>query len=143
MAKKVLKRRGIATDKVKPLVAALMSHLLSFTSILTCSGFYQKEVYEAAHDFKDAQIAATARNLPGSDICIVTENDKFDNLGEIPVRTSVEALAWIRDTRDHNRAPIPFIDLTAQQRTIRSQLEKISIKFLLMAVILWDRKWRS
>jgi len=120
-----------------------MSHLLSFTSILTCSGFYQKEVYEAAHDFKDAQIAATARNLPGSDICIVTENDKFDNLGEIPVRTSVEALAWIRDTRDHNRAPIPFIDLTAQQRTIRSQLEKISIKFLLMAVILWDRKWRS
>lgn len=37
----------------------------------------------------------------------------------------------------HNGTNIPFIDLAAQQRTISSQLEKISIKSLPMAAISW------
>ena len=124
VAKKVLKRRGVSTSKVKSLVATLMNNLLSFVSVLTCHGFDQKEIYGAAHDFEDAQIAATARSLSGADVCIVTEDDTFDNLGELPARTPAEALSWIRDKRDSNNTGIPFIDLAAQQRTIRPQLEK-------------------
>ncbi|MBW2012081.1 MAG: DegT/DnrJ/EryC1/StrS family aminotransferase [Deltaproteobacteria bacterium] len=124
VAKKVLKRKGVSTDKVKPLVAALMNNLLSFVSVLTSYGFDRKEIYEAAHDFEDAQIAATARSLSGSEVCIVTEDGSFDNLGEISARTPAEALVWIRDASDNNAAEIPFVNLAAQQRAIFPRLEK-------------------
>lgn len=130
VAKKVLKRKGVSTDKVKQLVAALMNNLLSFVSVLTSYGFDQKEIYEAAHDFEDAQIAATARSLSGSEVCIVTEDGTFDNLGKISARTPAEALVWIRDESDTNAAGIPFVDLAAQQRAILPRLEKSIHKVL-------------
>lgn len=125
VAQRVFKQKGLFANKVKYLVNSLIQNLLSFTSVLTNYGFNQKDVYEAADDFEDAQIAAAARSLAGSQVCIVTENEQFNTLKEVPAFTPSKALLWIRDeNHDSNCQEISFIDLSAQQHAILPQIEK-------------------
>ncbi|MBF0376523.1 MAG: DegT/DnrJ/EryC1/StrS family aminotransferase [Desulfamplus sp.] len=131
VAKKLLKQRGVPSNKVKSLVAMLMNNLFSFASVLTNYGFEQKDIYESAHDFEDAQIAATARSLFGSEVCIVTEDVEFDTIKEVSALTPAEALLWIRDNNcDRNSTKISFIDLATQQHTILPQIEKSISKIM-------------
>ncbi|MBF0572530.1 MAG: DegT/DnrJ/EryC1/StrS family aminotransferase [Desulfamplus sp.] len=131
LAKKILQQRGVSSNKVKSLVAMLMNNLFSFASILTNYGFEQKDVYEAAHDFEDAQIAATARSLFGSEVCIVTEDMAFDTLKEVSALTPADALLWIRDkNRDKNSRSISFINLITQQHANLPQIEKSILKVM-------------
>ena len=123
VAKQVFKRKGISADKVKELVSDLMNHLLNHVSVLSCHGFEQKEVFEQAHDFEDAQIAACARSIGGASLCLVTEDANFDTLGELTALRPEQALVWLRNQKSEN-GNVPFIDLAAQQRSIRPTLEK-------------------
>gem|GEM_PF-4992476 len=124
VGRQALKRKGKPTAKIPGMVAGLIENLLSFVSVLSCHGFEQLEIHACAHDFEDAQIAACARSLTGADVCIVTEDRKFDTLGEISALTPSEALAWLEDDAFDAESAIPFIDLKTQQRAIRPTLEK-------------------
>lgn len=124
VGRQALKRKGKPTARIPGMVAGLIENLLSFVRVLSCHGFEQQEIHACAHDFEDAQIAACARSLTGADICIVTEDKKFDTLGEISALTPSEALAWLEDDGFDAESAIPFIDLKTQQRAIRPTLEK-------------------
>lgn len=124
VARRILKRKDFPAKKINSLVAALMDNLLSFVSVLTCYGFNQQIIYKVAHDFEDAQIAATARNLPGAEVCIITEDKTFDALGEVLTLTPAKALPWIRNEKYKELSQIPFIDLAIQQNTILPEIEK-------------------
>ena len=124
VGRRAFKHKGQPSAEVPRMVSRLIENLLSFTAVLTCYGFEQQKIYESARDFEDAQIAACARSLAGADVCIVTEDKKFDTLGEIVARTPMEALEWLNDEAGNSRKTIPFVDLATQQRTIRPQLER-------------------
>lgn len=127
VARRAFKKRGISPQAVAELIPKLVEHLLENANILTNHGFEQLEIYRLATDFEDAQIAASVRSLAGQEVCIVTEDDSFDSLGELPCKTPAEALEWLQD-KNHaqlsKERPMPFIDLAAQQAVIRSQLER-------------------
>lgn len=120
-----LKEGGISATQARLMVKQLMENLLKRVEILSCFGFEQAEIYASARDFEDAQIAAAARSLAGQEVCIVTEDDSFDSLGELPCKSPAEVLVWLR-SKEHAQSnkdrPMPFIDLAAQQAAIRPQL---------------------
>lgn len=122
-----LKEGGISATQARLMVKQLMENLLKRVEILSCFGFEQAEIYASARDFEDAQIAAAARSLAGQEVCIVTEDDSFDSLGELPCKSPAEVLVWLR-SKEHAQSnkdrPMPFIDLAAQQAAIRPQLER-------------------
>lgn len=126
VARRAFKKRGISPQAVAELIPKLVEHLLENANILTNHGFEQLEIYRLATDFEDAQIAASVRSLAGQEACIVTEDDSFDSLGELPCKIPAAALVWLRD-KEHAQSnkdrPTPFIDLAAQQAVIRPQLE--------------------
>lgn len=126
VARCAFKKRGISPQAVVELIPKLVEHLLENANILTNHGFEQLEIYRLATDFEDAQIAASVRSLAGQEVCIVTEDDSFDSLGELPCKSPAEALVWLRN-KEHAQSskdrPMPFIDLAAQQVVIRPQLE--------------------
>jgi UDP-2-acetamido-2-deoxy-ribo-hexuluronate aminotransferase len=121
-----LKQRGVPPADARRMVKRLLENLLRRTEILSCFGFEQKEIYSRATDFEDAQTAAAVRSLAGQAVCIVTEDARFDTLGEISFRTPAEALAWIVEekTVPTPDSPLPFIDLTAQQAALRPSIER-------------------
>ena len=118
-----LKRLGMPPEQAATTVRALMGDLFSRAGVLSSHGFEQPEVYAAARDFEDAQIAASARSLTGGDVRLVTLDSGFDTLGEIHALNPVDALAWLRapESQDGN---MPFVDLAAQQSDVRSDLER-------------------
>ncbi len=120
------KSAGVPPDLARTLVRQLMTKLLDRVEVLSCFGFEQKEVYSRATDFEDAQTAAAARSLAGQPVCMVTEDAIFDTLGEIVRRTPAEALAWLAEeaTAPSTAAPLPFIDLAAQQAALRPSIER-------------------
>jgi UDP-2-acetamido-2-deoxy-ribo-hexuluronate aminotransferase len=126
VARNRLKKSGIEPEAVTQIVRRLMDDLFSSTGVLTNYGFEQVELYKAARDYEDAQITAAARSLSGVRICIVTEDENFDTLGEIPIKNPLQTLAWLRGEGDAGvtNQPIPFIDLKTQQAAIRPQLER-------------------
>jgi len=123
VARNRLKKSGIEFEVVAKIVRRLMEELFSTVDILTNYGFEQVELYKAAGDYEDAQITAAARSLAGVAVCIVTEDEDFDTLGEIPIKKPLQALAWLLNEDDASQ-PVPFIDLKTQQAAIRPQLER-------------------
>ncbi len=121
-----LKERGVPPADARRMVKLLLENLLSRVEVLSCFGFEQKEIHSRSTDFEDAQIAAAARSLAGQAVCVVTEDASFDTLGEITCRTPAKALAWIAEEQAAPTpdAPLPFIDLAAQQAALRPSIER-------------------
>jgi len=126
VARQVFKRRGMTPEAVAATIPALVTDLLHSVSVLSSHGFEQPDVYQRATDFEDAQTAATARSLAGQAVCIVTEDEFFDALGEVPCMTPQRALHWLSEhpTARQSDAAIPFIDLATQQAQFRPHLER-------------------
>jgi UDP-2-acetamido-2-deoxy-ribo-hexuluronate aminotransferase len=125
VTRRALKHREMPPEAVTETVPQLMQALFSVVGILTNHGFEQADVYARAIDFEDSQTAAAARSLAGQQVCIVTEDDRFDALGEIPCRSPAEALAWLTgEPVPSGDVAIPFIDLATQQAAQRPQLER-------------------
>ena len=127
VARARMKQAGIAAERAKQHVQALMNDLLQRVSVLSTHGFEQSDIYTQARDFEDAQIAAAARSLPGRNPILVTLDKTFDTLGELTTQTPTEAVGAspARDSVDPSPDnPIPFIDLAAQQARIRPQIEQ-------------------
>jgi UDP-2-acetamido-2-deoxy-ribo-hexuluronate aminotransferase len=123
---KRMKERGVPATEARRMVRQLMENLFSRVEVLSCFGFEQKAIHSRATDFEDAQTAAAARSLAGQAVCVVTEDASFDTLGEITCRTPAEALAWIAEEQPAPTpdAPLPFIDLAAQQAALRPSIER-------------------
>lgn len=127
VASTAFKRRGLPPEAVaQQVVPQLMQALLSEVRILSNHGFEQEAICQQAHDFEDAQIAAAARSLAGQDVCVVTEDKRFDTLGEVQALPPALALAWLNQPLAPPTAqtPIPFTDLASQQAKLRPQLER-------------------
>ncbi|KAA8978340.1 aminotransferase class I/II-fold pyridoxal phosphate-dependent enzyme [Halospina sp. K52047b] len=127
VARARMKQAGIAAERAKQHVQALMNDLLQRVGVLSTHGFEQSDLYNQARDFEDAQIAAAARSLPGRNPILVTLDKAFDTLGEIKAQTPAETVGAspARDSADPSPDnPIPFIDLAAQQARIRPQIEQ-------------------
>jgi UDP-2-acetamido-2-deoxy-ribo-hexuluronate aminotransferase len=126
IARNRLMKSGIESAAATQMVRRLMNDLFGTVGILTNYGFEQVELYQVARDYEDAQIASAARSLAGTKICIVTEDENFDTLGEIQARNLHQALNWLCDEGDvgETNQPIPFVDLKTQQTTIRPLLER-------------------
>jgi UDP-2-acetamido-2-deoxy-ribo-hexuluronate aminotransferase len=121
-----LKQSGVPPAEARRMVKQLLENLLRRVEVLSCFGFEQKEIHSRATDIEDAQTAAAARSLAGQAVCIVTEDASFDTLGEVACRTPAEALAWIAEEQAAPTpdAPLPFIDLAAQQAALRPSIER-------------------
>ncbi len=124
VGRQILKRRGASAEEVKKIVPALFEDLFARVSILSTCGFRQKETYAKAEDFEDAQIAAASKALSGTDVCLVTENEDFDTLGEMPALSPGAALKWLENVEEDHTNDIQFIDLKAQQSVVREGLER-------------------
>lgn len=119
-----LKSLGVAPETAKSTVRKLLEQLLDRVGVLSCFGHEQEVIYANATDFEDAQIAASSRCLQGADVAIVTHDENFDTLGEVITLSPNEALQWISAQHvSRPKASLPFIDLAAQQRRIRPQIE--------------------
>jgi len=123
VARCAFKRRGLPPQAVTQVVPQLIQELLTVVGILSNHGFEQQAVYQRARDFEDAQMAAAARSLGGQPVCIVTEDQAFDTLGEISSKSPEQALNWLQETLSIPSI-IPFIDLATQQAAIRPLLER-------------------
>ena len=119
-----LKDLGVEPETARATVQQLMRQLLDRVAVLSLLGHEQVALYAEAHDFEDAQIAAGARSLRGGSVAIVTLDATFDTLGECEALPPREALARLRPATDAIDAAIPFIDLAAQQRRIRPEIER-------------------
>lgn len=125
VARRAFKTRGVPPQAVAELIPKLVEHLLLHVNVLTNHGFEQLEIYRLATDFEDAQIVAAICALAGENVCIVTEDEGFDALGEVPCKKPAEAVAWLYEQNPPSNAkPMLFIDLAAQQVAIRPQLER-------------------
>lgn len=127
VARTAFKRCGLPPEAVtQQVVPKLMQELLREVGVLTNHGFEQSDIYQQAHDFEDAQIAAAARSLAGQEVCVVTEDKRFDTLGEVRALPPALALAWLHQppATPTSQAPLQFIDLASQQTQLRPQLER-------------------
>jgi UDP-2-acetamido-2-deoxy-ribo-hexuluronate aminotransferase len=123
VVRRAFKVRGVPPDAVAEMIPQLVTNLLGTVSVLSNYGFEQAEIYRRATDFEAAQTAAAARSLTGQPICVVTEDDTFDTLGEIPHKSPAEAFAWLLGHGKLKDA-ISFIDLASQQAALRQQIER-------------------
>ncbi|WP_018939126.1 MULTISPECIES: DegT/DnrJ/EryC1/StrS family aminotransferase [unclassified Thioalkalivibrio] len=119
-----LKDLGAEPETARATVQQLMRQLLEWVAVLSLPGHEQAALYAGARDFEDAQLAAGARSLRGGSVAIITLEHTFDTLGECEVMQPSEALARLQPATDVTDAAIPFIDLAAQQRRIRPEIER-------------------
>jgi len=127
VTRRAFKRSGLSSELTAQVVPQLIQELIGSVGVLSNHGFEQAEVYAAARDYEDAQIAASARSLPGRSVCIVTEDNTFDTLGEIPTMPPKQALDWVSHDEEaptSQPASLPFIDLAAQQVIVRPAIER-------------------
>lgn len=125
VAKRSFKQRGVPPTEARPLVANLMDDLFQVAEVLSNHGFEQKEIYGKSIDFEDGQIASALRSLRGVPVCIVSEDSTFDALGEVPVKSPMDALVWLyRELGDDQHSALPFINLSEQQARLRPQIEQ-------------------
>ncbi len=126
VARRAFKIRGMSPEAVADIIPGLVKDLLARIRVLGNHGFEQLEIYHQASDFEDAQTSAAARVLSGQPVCIVTEDQTFDTLGEVSRKTPGEAHAWLLqdETVATQRSPIPFVNLAAQQTLIRPEIER-------------------
>ena len=119
-----LKGLDVAPETARDTTRNLIRQLLTRVEVLSSFGHEQAALYDAAEDVEDAQIAASARCLQGADVAIVTEDGRFETLGEIDCISPREAVEWLEPGGREDPAAIPFIDLAAQQRRIRPEIER-------------------
>lgn len=121
----VQRLKGADIDPVtaRDTVRNLVRDLLARVGVLSASGYDQAAVFEAAKDYEDAQIAATARVLKGAQVAVVTMDESFDTLGEVEKLSPAQALDWLQAPATQ-QAAIPFVDLAAQQRGLRARMER-------------------
>lgn len=124
VTKRRLKDLGAAPDQACAAVGQFMSLLLRSVQITSAYGFEQADIYIKARDFEDAQIAASARCLQGARLAIVTLDNTFDTLDVCAALSPAAALDWLRSGSDSIAPTLPFIDLAAQQHSIRPLLEQ-------------------
>ena len=122
----VFKRKGLDADSASSVTRQLLTTLLEKVEVLSNHGFEQADIYLQAQDFEDAQIAAAARSLSGQNVCVVTEDKKFDDLGEVIALEPAQAISWLQNEYHlpTETSPLPFIDLVTQQAQLRPHLEK-------------------
>jgi UDP-2-acetamido-2-deoxy-ribo-hexuluronate aminotransferase len=123
VARRAFKQHGKSPKETHKLIPLLMQNLFTYTQVLSNHGFEQVEIYQAAVDYEDAQIAAAMRSLPKNNARLVTEDRDFDHLGEVTPLPPAEALTWINHPQNSNDT-IPFINLAIQQADLRPQLER-------------------
>lgn len=125
-ARAVFRRQGVPADQVTAVVKSLVEALLDSVEVLSNAGFEQTAIYLQAHDFEAAQIAAAARSLSGQAVCVVTEDKRFDTLGQVTALPPAQALAWLQTPAvpPTSDTSLPFIDLASQQAQLRPQLEQ-------------------
>lgn len=119
-----LKVAQVSGEMARKTIFNLIEQLLTRVEVLSCFGHEQKALYAVARDFEDAQIAASARCLQGGQVAIVSLDATFDARNEFEVLSPSAALAWMQDSSAENSRPIHFIDLAAQQRQLRTQIEQ-------------------
>ncbi|WP_274600656.1 DegT/DnrJ/EryC1/StrS family aminotransferase [Halorhodospira neutriphila] len=120
----IRRTEAMPADQAQAAVRRWLAELLETVQVLTAHGFEQPELVRQANNLGQAQIAAAARSLSGADACVVSQDERFDALGELPVRTPEDALAWLQQGSDNAQRSIAFIDLAAQQHRLRPQLEQ-------------------
>ena len=121
LARKLLKEKGLAPEQIEETMGRLMVSLAKMATVCTDLGAGQFDNYTRARDFEDAQIAMAADSILGEKR-LVTFDKSFDTLDLIETSEPAQALEWIK--QESTGQPIAFIDLAAQQDTIRPQLEK-------------------
>jgi len=121
LARKTLKEKGLAQEQVNKTMERLMESLEKMASVCTNPGAIQFDAYSRSLDFEDAQTALAAYSIQGEKR-LVTFDKTFDTLDLIETFDPAQALEWIR--QESPDQPVSFIDLKAQQDTIRPQLEK-------------------
>ncbi len=119
-----LKSLGVAPETALETTRNLIRQLLTRVNVLSNFGYEQQGLYEEAKDFEDGQIAASARCLQGGAVVIVTEDRAFDTLGEMERWSPQDAVDALERSGTDDSAAIPFIDLAAQQRLIRPDIER-------------------
>jgi len=126
-----LKKEGADSEEAREICRKLFELLFEYARPLSNFGFEQPALLTRAVDIEDAQIALSMNCLHGEK-CIVTSDITFDNLGIVVCLTVADALKWIdeKDSNPKENSQIPFIDLKAQQDSIRPQLEKNIYKVL-------------
>lgn len=118
-----LKRSGASGSDAKAISKSLLLDLLQSVQVLSNFGYNMTEKLVAYPDFEDAQIALSASGLHG-EVVLVTNNQSFDALGIVDVKTPQEALVWLSHCHNEKTADfIDFIDLKTQQDLLRPQLE--------------------
>lgn len=119
------KEKGVNADgAARDLAKRLIVNLLGQVKVLSNKGFEQADVYLHAHEFEDAQIAASARCLPAGRVRLVSTDASFDALGELPVYPAEQALEWMQSTTGSAANELNFIDLATQQAALRPQIER-------------------
>ena len=96
-------------------------NLLKSVSLLSNYGFDQDMVIQKSYNIEEAQAAISFSHLHGEKR-IVTNNVRFDTLGMVKTCFVSEAIEWI--TEESEDTQLQFIDLKAQQDSIRPRLEK-------------------
>lgn len=122
---RLLKKEGADESEARQICRNLFTLVCEFANPLSNFGFEQYALMDKAVDIEDAQIAMAMSCLHGEKR-IVTNDATFDNFGLVDCLTVPDALAWIHETASDEKEPsqLPFIDLAAQQDSIRPQLEK-------------------
>ncbi len=115
-----LARTGVPKKEAKEISRQLSMLLLADVTLLSCFGFEQHSAIKDAYDLEDAQITLATASIQGEKR-LVTHDKTFDTLGLLETAEPAQALEWIKQG---TAGPVAFIDLKAQQNTIRPMLEK-------------------
>ena len=116
-----LKKEGTTEKYAKNIARQNLVEFLKCVSLLSNYGFDQDMVIQKSFDIKEAQAAISFSHLHGEKR-IVTNNARFDTLGMVKTCSVSEAIEWI--TQESEDTQLQFIDLKAQQDSIRPRLEK-------------------
>ncbi len=118
-----LAKDGADREEAKNLSRKLFAFLFKHVNTLSNLGFEQNIAIEKAYNLEDAQTALSLNRLHGEKI-IVTDDADFDTLGLARICSISEALTWLECDQTDGEQATQFIDLAAQQDTIRPLLEK-------------------
>ena len=109
-----------AHDTAREKVAGLLAQV----QVLSSFGHEQPQIYARARNIEQAQVAASARRLDGGGVAIVTHDPSFDALDEVACLSPQEALERLDRPGEANTDAVPFIDLSAQLRRLRPEIER-------------------
>ena len=119
-----MKASGAAPDDARETARARVSDLLEQVQVLSSFGHEQAQIYARARNIEQAQVAASARRLAGGAVAIVTHDPSFDALDEVTCLSPQEALEQLDRPPAPQKGMVPFIDLSAQLRRLRPEVER-------------------